>query len=237
MASQKAVASGPATIKNDGGVVVNGGTLEANSPMTVNKTLIDLADGSTAYGSVLTEADRHAAAGTPADHAGLVKAKSSGTFNFVPNSQEGERNFLIRGAGTNDDGNAGINQVNNTASTLLSVPGSEVALRTVSPQTLIVSTRQMGESANADGSTSTVRAFNFFARPSTAMVPGRTKGDDAGTSSTFKNPEDGTPAVADEILPTRGVPGELTFMFGAANPTNVEDETDVNYKARDAAES
>lgn len=233
MASQKAVASGPATIRNDGGVVVNGGTLDANSPMTVNKSLTDLADGNTAYGSTLVEANRHAGAGTPADHAGVKKAKTSGTFNFAPDAQKGERNFLIRGAGTAD----GNNEINNSASTLLSVPASEVGLRTVSPQTLIVSTRQMGESADADGSTSTVRSFNFLARPSTAMVPGRTKGDDAGGSSTFVNPEDGSAAVASEILPSRAVPGELTFMFGAANPTNVEDGTAVNYKARDARES
>jgi len=75
-------------------------------------------------------------------------------------------------------------------------------------------------------------AFDTMARPSTQIVPGRTKGSNAGNASTMVNPADGTAAVSTEIFPTRAVPGELTYHFGGqAKPTTDE------YKAKDTRES
>jgi len=213
---------------NDGGTVVNAGNIGSDNPITNNRSLVEVADGGSDYGSKVVAQDGTAVENE--DYAGVAKAKAGGTggLAFFPNSQEGERNFLIRGAGTQD----GNNEVNNDSSSLLSVPGSEVGVRGVAPQTIVVSTRQLGESASADGSTSTVKSLDVLARPSTAMVPGRTKGDDAGAASTFVNPADGTPAVSTEIVPSRAVPGELTYHFGGlAAPTTDE------YKARDSYES
>ena len=205
-----------ATTENNGGTVVNGGNIPAGSPMTNNRSLVDVADGGDEYGSVVVKRNFPSSK----DFRGVIEAKglNNGTFAFYPNAQEGERNFLIRGVGTAD----GNNKINNSTSSVVALPASEVGLRSVSPIHLTIATRQLGE---ADAS------FNVLARPSTAMVPGRTKGTDAGAASTFVNPEDGTPAVATEILPSRAVPGELTYHFGGlAAPTTDE------YKARDSYE-
>lgn len=220
------------TTINDGGTVVNGGAIEAGNPMTVNKALVDVADGNDSdYGAKVVHKNNAASK----DFSGVIEAlgNGNGTFAFTPNPQEGERNFLIRGAGTAD----GNNEINNSASDVLAMPDSEVGLRGVSDIHGVITTRQFGESANADGSTSTVKTFNYLARPSTAMVPGRSKGDDAGAEVTFVNPEDGSAAVSTEIFPTRAVPGELTFMFGGPNPTNTNDSNAQDYKAKDSHEA
>ena len=74
-------------------------------------------------------------------------------------------------------------------------------------------------------------AFDVMARPSTEIVPGRTKGSNAGNATTMVNPADGSAAVANEIFPTRAVPGELTYHFGGlGKPTTDE------YNAKDAYE-
>ena len=51
---------------NDGGVVVNGGNIAAGNPMTVNKSLVDMADGGEDYGSKVL-----AQAGGAGDYAGV----------------------------------------------------------------------------------------------------------------------------------------------------------------------
>jgi len=214
------------TAVNDGGTVVNGGNIASDNPMTVSKTLATMADGGTDYGSKVLAQDGTSVENEDYSGIQVANAGGAGGLAFTPNAQAGERNFLIRGAGTAD----GNNKVNNDASTVLAMPASNSD--GVAPQTLIVSTRQLGESADADGSTTTVKTFNVLARPSTDMVPGRTKGDDAGAASTFVNPADGTAAVKSEIVPSRAVPGELTYHFGGlAAPTTDE------YKARDSYEA
>lgn len=202
---------------NDGGVVVNGGNIVAGNPMTVNKSLVDMADGGTDYGSKVV-----AQAGGAGDYAGVQAANSGGTggLAFFPNAQEGERNFLIRAVGDAD----GNNKINNDASTLLTSPASEVQLRAVNTVHALVDTRRLGAYADA--------SFDVLAKPSTDMVPGRTKGTGAGADSNFVKVDDGSTAATDDAAsPTRAVPGELTYHFGGlAKPSTDE------YKARDSYE-
>jgi hypothetical protein len=67
-------------------------------------------------------------------------------------------------------------------------------------------------------------SFDVLAAPSTAMVPGRNRGTGAGTTVTLSSDN--------AAAPTRAVPGELTYHFGAGSgPINDE------YKAKDVAES
>ena len=206
---------------NDGGTVVNGGNISADNPMTNNRSLVDLADGGTEYGSKVV-----AQAGGAGDYAGVQTAKSggSGGLAFFPNAQEGERNFLLRGVGTAD----GNNKINNDASTILNVPGSEfasVGIRQVNTVHSVVDTRLLGSGIDT--------SFNVLAKPSTAMVPGRTKGTGAGSDSNFVQVSDGSTAATDDAASsTRAVPGELTYHFGGlAAPTTDE------YKARDSYEA
>lgn len=206
---------------NDGGVVVNGGNIAAGNPMTVNKSLVDMADGGEDYGSKVL-----AQAGGTGDYAGVQAAKSGGTggLAFFPNAQEGERNFLLRGAGTAD----GNNEINNDSSTILTVPGSEfdsVGIRQVNSVNAVVDTRLYGSGVDT--------SFNVLAAPSTAMVPGRTKGTGAGSDSNFVQVDDGSTAATDDAAsPTRGVPGELTYHFGGLGKATTDE-----YKARDSYEA
>lgn len=213
-------ASSASTTVNNGGVVVNGGNIVAGNPMTVNKSLVDMADGRTDYGSKVLAKDGTSVADE--DYAGIQTAKSTGTggLAFFPNAQEGERNFLLRGVGTED----GNNKINNDSSTILTSPASEVQLRAVNTVHTLVDTRRLGNYADA--------SFDVLAKPSTAMVPGRTKGTGAGTDSNFVKVEDGSTAATDDAAsPTRAVPGELTYHFGGlAKPSTDE------YKARDSYE-
>ena len=75
-------------------------------------------------------------------------------------------------------------------------------------------------------------AFDIYAVPSTNIVPGRTKGSNAGNASTMVNPADGTAAVAAEIAPSKALPGELTYHFGALG-----DPTTDEYKSKEAFEA
>lgn len=214
---------------NDGGTVLGGGTLSSDNPLTNNRTLVANADGGTDYGSKVT---KKAGEASSEDHNGRIEAKGlgTGTFGFYPNAQEGERNFIVRNAGTAD----GNNEVNNSVEASIATLGNEypstVGIRTVNKIHKIVDTDLYG---SQDPSAATTAAFNVLASPSSAMVPGRTKGTGAGDDSNFVQTGDGTSAATDDAAsPTRNVPGELTFHFGGlAKPT-----TDKKYKSRDAHE-
>lgn len=212
------------TTVNDGGVIVKGGDLASDSKFTVNKSLVDMADGGTEYGSKVLAQDGTAVENE--DYAGVKTALNTGTLAFFPNSQEGERNFLVRGIGT-EDGNG---KINNSASTALLSGASEVGIRTVNKVNKVVDTRRLGTYSAAE--------FDVLAEPSTAMVPGRTKGTGAGNDSNFVQVADGSTAATDDAAsPTRAVPGELTFMFGGARPTNTADGNAQDYKAKDSYEA
>lgn len=207
---------------NDGGAVLNGGNITSDSPFTKNISINENADGGTDYGS---KVDKKASEASSSDHNGRIEAKGldTGTFAFYPNAQEGERNFIIRNAGTAD----GNNEINNSAEASLATPGSDyasVGVRSVNKIHKIVDTDRYGSDASTE--------YNVLARPSSAMVPGRTKGTGAGADQNFVQ-SSGTVAASDDAAsPTRGVPGELTYHFGGlAKPSTDE------YKAKDAHES
>lgn len=208
MASTTAKGSGSTV--NNGGTVVNAGNVSADSPVTKVIAVNELNTGSEYGSKVLVNT---AVSDGVSDPAGVIKAKTSGTFAYTPAKGE---NFLLRAAG---DTNAG--KVNGSASSLLTVPGgvSNVSIHK------LVTTRQLGTYATA--------SYNLLAVPSTAVVPGRTKGSGAGTLVEYVQADDGTTAAIDDAAsPTRSVPGELTYHFGAlGRPTTDE------YKARDNYEA
>ncbi len=205
--------------KNDGGTVVKGGNPASDSPMTKNLNLKDLNTGTDSGSKVVAQN------GATGDKAGVQAANSGGTggLAYQPSAAAGDRNFIIRGAGTNGD----TNEINNDASTVFATAGSEyasVGVRQVNPIAKVVDTRRIGAYSDT--------AFNVLAVPSTALVPGRTKGTGAGNDSNYVQAGDGSTAATDDAAsPSRSVPGELTYHFGGlAKPTTDE------YKARDAKE-
>ena len=204
--------------KNDGGTVVKGGNPASDSPMTKNLNLNELKTGSD-YGSKVLANDGTGAATT--DPHGVQKVKSGGTGGLAYSPARGERNFIIRAAGSE-----GAGKINNDASTFLTSPGPEnghVGVRGVSPIHGVIATRLLGSASDV--------AYDVLAVPSTQRVPGRTKGTGAGNASTFVNPADGTAAVSTEIFPTRAVPGELTYHFGGLGKATTDE-----YKAKDSNE-
>lgn len=206
-------AKGSGSTVNNGGTVVNGGNVGANSPMTkvlgVNELTSDYD-----YGSKVV-----AKTGTSNDYAGVKVVKAGGAgLAYYPNAQAGERNFLVKGACDTSG------KINNANSSVLSTPGSAYGIRTVNKVHAVVGTRRVGSYADAE--------FNVLARPSTEMVPGRTKGTGAGNASNFVQMDGTTAAADDAAATTRAVPGELTYHFGGlSKPTNAD------YKARDSYES
>jgi hypothetical protein len=207
-------AKGSGSTVNDGGTIVNAGAVSSDSRITKVVGLNQLETGSD-YGSKVL-----AKSGTSQDHAGVTtaNASSAGGLAYFPNAQEGERNFLLRAGGDS------CGKINNTTSTLLTVAGSEHGIRTVNEVHATVGTRRLGSYSDA--------SFNVLARPSSAMVPGRTKGTGAGNASNFVQMDGTTAATDDAATPTRSVPGELTYHFGGlAQPTTDE------YKARNSYEA
>lgn len=210
-------ATGGGSTVNDGGTIINAGNISADNPITNSRSLVEVADGGTDYGSKVVKKNNPSSD----DHAGVIEAKglNSGTFAFAPNAQAGERNFLLRGAGTAD----GNNEINNVSSDLMTVVGSEFGIRQVNTVHSVVDTRLYGSGVDT--------TFNVLAAPSSDMVPGRTKGTGAGSDSNFVQMDGATAASDDAASPTRSVPGELTYHFGGlAAPTTDE------YKARDSYE-
>jgi len=213
MATTKAKSAN--AVKNNGGTVVNGGAVAAGTPITKNINLNELTQ-SNDYGSKVVQ--NSAVSDGFSDPDGVTKAKSSGTFAYFPNARTGERNFLLKTAGE------ASSKINNVASDLLNIPGSEYAGVSRDNIHKTVSTRRIGEYASAK--------FDLLAPPSSGVVPGRTRGANAGANSNFVQKNGSTAAVDDAASPTRTVPGELTYHFGGlAKPFS------TTYKASDSYEA
>lgn len=213
MATTAAKSGGGAKV-NDGGTVVGAGTLGSDSPMTKVLNTRDLRTGPD-YGSKV-KADTSPGPNFHDPH-GVIAAKSGGTGGLAYFPNKDDRNFLIRAAGS-----TGAGKINNDSSTLLTIPGGVSTDNTINK--LLVN-RRGGDYAST--------AFNVLAVPSSGVSPGRTRGANAGTTFSYvATSGNGTVAATDNAAATsRRVPGELTYMFGAKNPTN------VNYKAKDLFES
>jgi len=200
-----------AGVKNDGGTVVKGGNVASDSPMTNSLGVDTLAnDFGTSFGSkVVAQADT-------GDKAGVAKAVSGGTLAY----QAGATEWVVKGGNVSST-------LGGVSNSILASPARDTGdlndFDTKAARTKI-SDRLIGSKAD--------EAFNMFARPSTDIVPGRTKGSNAGTVSTMVNPADGTAAVATEIAPSQAVPGELTYFFGELAVATTDE-----YKAKNVAES
>lgn len=213
MATTKAKSAN--AVKNNGGTVVNGGTVEAGTPITKNVNLNELTQ-SNDYGSKVVQ--NSAVSDGFSDPDGVTKAKTSGTFAYFPNARTGERNFLLKTAGE------ASSKINNVESNLLNIPGSHYAGVSRDSIHKTVKTSRVGEYATTK--------FDMLAPVSSGVVPGRTRGANAGVSSTFVQKNGSTAATDDAASPTRAVPGELTYHFGGlAKPFS------TTYKAQDSYEA
>ena len=194
--------------KNNGGTLVAAGNASASGPIANILDLVEINASKKSYGTVVAQ-DTNGGASN-ADPHGVTKAKSSGTFAYTPAPGT---NYLVRAAGDN------ASKVNNTTSTFLTIPGG-VTNKSINKK---VSTYRIGAYSDAK--------FNVLAVPNGNVVPGRTKGTGAGSLSSYVQKDGTTTAIDDAATPTRSVPGELTYMFGAKKPYS------TSYKAKNTYES
>ena len=224
-----------AAMKNDGGTMVNGGgsTQERlDSAITKHIDVNDIA-GAVDYAPGSQVVAKTATGRPNADEAtdnpdGITTARAGGGgLAYFPDARAGDRNFILRAAGSTAAG-----KINNDATIggLLTGAGREhdgVGFDGVHETN---SYRHLG-----------TMTYDILARPSTDRVPGRTitgaRGDAVGTATNFV---DGTTASgvtasndneAARAANVFGIPGELTYRTGASNPVNDD------YKRRDVFES
>ena len=194
----------------DGGVIVQAGNVSEN---VVDLSLISM-DTGREYGSKVL-ADTATGAFGYTDPHGVIAAKSGGTGGLAYFPRNGDRNFIVRGAGDS------AAKINNDASTVLTIPGG---VNTEGSIHKLNKTRRIGSDAD--------RSFNVYAHPSSGVFPGLTLGTGFGSVSNFVQIDGSTAATDKAASPTRAVPGGLTYMFGALTKP-----TTVNYKAKDSYES
>jgi hypothetical protein len=205
MASQKVVSGN--SYNNDGGTAIGLGNVSENlSDLSVRSV-----NSAVKYYGTTVFADAVPSPQPSGDPRGVTKVVSGGTFAYTPAPGT---NFLLRAGGDTNCGN-----INGSSSTLLTIPGGAE-----------------GAQINALGKTSqagtyATRVVNILARPSVYNFPGFTKGTGAGTSVTYARLTTDLAAGVDGAAnDTRTLPGELTYMFGAIEPTT------VSYKAKDSNE-
>jgi hypothetical protein len=206
MASQKANTN--FAIKNNGGSIINAGATDSGilSDLSLIK---NLGSGLQTYGSSVFS-DAPTAPLSFNDPRGAIRARGTNPFAYTPPAGSG---YLLLAAGDN------ASTIGGSGTTMLGPGGATEAVINKN-----LKTTQLGSYAT--------RAFNVLATPSSGNFPGLTRGTGAGTAVTYRATSGNFPAVDDASSPTRAVPGELTFRFGAALPTR-----NVAYKARDTAES
>lgn len=199
----------------DGGTIVKAGNKASDSPITNDLSVNTLADnvgdravGSKIIANVGTGASTTDRAGLQSSQSGLSPQGAEIAFNASATQ------WVIRGVSDTLGG---------ASNTAIRHFGGTIGDGRYDNIHGTIADRLIGSKAD--------EAFDVMARPSTEIVPGRTKGSNAGNATTMVNPADGSAAVSTEIFPTRAVPGELTYHFGGqAKPTTDE------YKAKDAYE-
>ena len=206
----------PAVEVRDNGTIFNAGNVAAGGPITSVVTLRDAADDvGESYGSKVVAND--GTVGSTDDSAGVAKGVSGGTLAYNAGATE----WIMRG------GNVATT-IGGVANTVLVSAGADIAgafTATRDGINQINSTRTLGSGVTTE--------FDMFAVPSTQITPGFTKGGGAGNAQNFVAPSGAgdVASVDNAAAPTRTVPGELTYRFGAPNPTN-----DV-YKSKDVKET
>ena len=200
----------------DGGTVIQGGAIVAGDPITSDLGINTIADnvGERTVGSKIVANVGTGASTT--DRVGVSGAIAAGAADGVSIAfNAGPTNWVMKG-------NNVTTSLGGNANTALKAGAGAIESEAKEVARTKISDRLIGSKADEE--------FDITARPSTEIVPGRTKGSNAGNSSALVNPADGTAAVAAEIAPSRSVPGELVYRTGAANP--VQDD----YKKRNENE-
>jgi len=205
MSVKKAKTSAP--VRNNGGTVVNGGAVDLNGPIGSNIKVMNVGGTDNQYGSKLIE--RSSATSSTSDADRVKKARPSGTFAYNP-EKAGDRNFILRAAGTQSAG-----KINGTVTNLLNSTGADFA------------GVQRGKTNSKVGETRVgVDQYSYPAVsiPNGTKFPGITRDANRGVSYNFLSTTDNTVNAGDKVLTAnRAIPGELTYRTGSPMPrtTNI----------------
>ncbi len=206
-------------VRNNG-TIFNAGNVATDGPVTSVVTLRDAADDfGASYGSKVIAS---VAGGATTDRVGVSGAVAGAIVDEVTSLgfNANATQWIMRG------GNV-TTTIGGVANTVLVSAGSDIAgafTATRDSINQINSTRRLGTGGGT---------FNMFAVPSDQITPGFTKGANAGDAQNFVAPSGtgGHASVDNAAAPTRSVPGELTYRFGAPNPTTDE------YKPKNSGEA
>lgn len=207
MATTKAHSS-ITTVKNNGATLLAAGNVDTTGPITKVLQVVDIADDfGLPFGSKVVENDGTGAATT--DRVGVSGINPSVALGYNASASE----WLIRGVATTIGG---------VANNVLLSKGSDFDGSIKDNVFELTHTHTLG---SGNGS------FDFYARPSTDITPNYTKGGNAGAEQNFVQVDGSSAATDDAAVPTRSVPGELTYRFGGPLPVNDD------YKAKNVFES
>jgi len=205
----------------DGGTVVKAGNIAAGDPITNGLSVDTLADDrGVSFGSkVVANVGTGAATTDRVGVSGAIAGDAADGASIAFNANATQ--WVMQGGNvtTSLGGNANVALVGGARdySGDLNDFATEVSRTKISD-------RLVGSKADEE--------FDIYARPSTNIAPGRTKGSNAGVITTMVNPADGTDAVASEIAPSLAVPGELTYHFGSgAMPTTDESKSTIVFES------
>jgi len=209
----------------DGGTIIKAGNKASDSPITNDLSVNTLADnlGERRIGSkVVANAGTGAATTDRVGVSGAIAANvaDGAVLGFNASATQ----WVMQG------GNV-TTTLAGSANTRLASPAREIVNSVGASNDVATKVARTKISDVTQGS-GVSEEFNIFARPSTQIVPGRTIGGGAGETLTFTNPADGSAAVKAEIAPSKALPGELTYHFGALG-----DPTTDEYKSKEDRES
>jgi hypothetical protein len=178
------------TTRNNGATVLNGGNVDSTNAVTNSDTLMDVLHKAGAYGGKVL-----ASTGTKFKP-GVTTSKGSGTLAYQPAASDPQ--FLLRGYST---------KVNNVSNTILQSGSSDKAgRRAINPLT---KTHNYG-TGHADYSIDYATGI---------LTKGGSAGTHYGAVKNYVQADDGTTAATDDAAtPTRAIPGELVYMYGALTP-------------------
>ena len=200
--------------KNDGGTLAHAGNADTTAgPTTSTVTLIAMADDfGTSVGSKIIE--NNGAGSAITDRAGVDQVIQTRTIAYNAGATE----WIMRGGGV-------TTTIAGSGYTDFATPGADYNGATKDNIHQLLTTRRLGTGGGT---------FDMYAVPSGHISSNFIKGSSAGNAQNYVAPSGtgGHTAVDNAAAPSRSIPGELTYHYGALGAPTTDE-----YKAKNVFES
>ena len=191
--------SGPSEVNNDGGTVIQGGNIAANSKLTNNLQIRDLGFQGK-YGSQIVRAE--AGDDDLTDPNGLIEANPDSRGGLAQQYAYNDRNVLA----------IGLDATINGEPSSMKSPASDVAGVPRYKRNTHTGTTRLGD-----------RQWVYPVLPGPERVPGKVVDANEGVEYDFAaTTESGVAGVDQAVEYNRQFPGELTYRTGAPQPVNAK---------------